>query len=81
MSYMSVNRWSRIPGMWWTNYGGIAYSDDNGSTWVKDQHAKWDNLFGLGRFQVAAMVPQSVWWGWPGCPRSTCSTSPPTSTG
>ncbi|WP_280468694.1 DUF4185 domain-containing protein [Nocardia cyriacigeorgica] len=58
LSYMSVNRWSRIPGLWWTNYGGIAYSDDNGSTWVKDQHAKWDNLFGLGRFQVAAMVPQ-----------------------
>ncbi|MBF6453357.1 DUF4185 domain-containing protein [Nocardia cyriacigeorgica] len=58
LSYMSVNRWSRIPGLWWTNYGGIAYSDDNGSTWVKDQHAKWENLFGLGRFQVAAMVPQ-----------------------
>ncbi|WP_084487813.1 DUF4185 domain-containing protein [Nocardia sienata] len=57
LSFMSVNRWSRIPGMWWTNYGGIAYSDDGGSTWVKDQHARWDNLFGLGRFQVTAMVP------------------------
>ncbi len=57
LSFMSVNRWSRVPGMWWTNYGGIAYSDDGGSTWVKDQHARWDNLFGLGRFQVAAMVP------------------------
>ncbi|MEU4314610.1 DUF4185 domain-containing protein [Nocardia sp. NPDC024068] len=57
LSYMSVNRWSRIPGMWWTNYGGLAYSDDNGATWVKDQHARWENLFGLGRFQVAAMVP------------------------
>ncbi|WP_433197048.1 DUF4185 domain-containing protein [Nocardia sp. CA-107356] len=58
MSYMSVNHWSRIPGMWSTNYGGLAYSDDNGRTWVKDQHAKWDNFFGIGRFQVAAMVPQ-----------------------
>ncbi len=57
LSYMSVNRWSRVPGMWWTNYGGIAYSDDNGSTWVKDQHARWENFFGLGRFQVATMVP------------------------
>ncbi|MGW5386608.1 DUF4185 domain-containing protein [Nocardia sp. NPDC003963] len=57
LSFMSVNRWSRIPGMWLTNFGGIAYSDDNGSTWVKDQHARWENLFGLGRFQVAAMVP------------------------
>jgi len=57
LSYMSVNRWSRVPGMWWTNHGGIAYSDDNGSTWTKDQHAQWDNLFGFNRFQVAAMVP------------------------
>ncbi|WP_194832750.1 DUF4185 domain-containing protein [Nocardia sp. XZ_19_369] len=57
LSYMSVNRWSRIPGMWANNYGGLAYSDDNGRTWTKDQHAKWDNVFGVGRFQVAAMVP------------------------
>ncbi|GAA5106552.1 DUF4185 domain-containing protein [Nocardia iowensis] len=58
LSYMSVNRWSRIPGLWRSNFGGLAYSDDNGRTWTKDQHAKWDNLFGVGRFQVAAMVPQ-----------------------
>ncbi|MET7770442.1 DUF4185 domain-containing protein [Nocardia sp. NPDC005366] len=58
LSYMSVNHWSRIPGMWSTNYGGIAYSDDGGNTWTKDQHARWDNLFGLGRFQVGAMVPK-----------------------
>lgn len=57
LSYMSVNRWSKIPGMWWTNDGGLAYSDDNGRTWVKDQYAKWDNMFGLDRFQVATMVP------------------------
>ncbi|RDI48294.1 DUF4185 domain-containing protein [Nocardia mexicana] len=58
MSYMSVNHWDRIPGMWWTNNGGLAYSDDNGRTWVKDQYAKWDNMFGLNRFQVTTMVPQ-----------------------
>ena len=57
LSYMSVKRWSMVPGMWYTNYGGIAYSDDNGQTWTKDQHAKWDNIFGA-RFQVSAMVPQ-----------------------
>ncbi len=57
MSYMSINHWSRIPGMWWTNNGGLAYSDDGGSTWVKDQYAKWDNMFGVDRFQVATMVP------------------------
>lgn len=58
LSYMSVNHWSRVPGMWLTNYGGLAYSDDGGQTWTKDQHARWENMFGLGRFQVAAMVPQ-----------------------
>ncbi|MDV7356390.1 DUF4185 domain-containing protein [Rhodococcus oxybenzonivorans] len=56
LSYMSVKRWSVVPGMWYTNYGGIAYSDDNGQTWTKDQHAKWHNIFGA-RFQVSAMVP------------------------
>ncbi len=55
---MSVRRWSIIPGMWYTNLGGIAWSDDHGQTWTKDQHARWDNLFGIGRFQVATMVPQ-----------------------
>ncbi|MFI5778410.1 DUF4185 domain-containing protein [Nocardia sp. NPDC051570] len=57
LSYMSVNRWSLIPGMWWTNRGGLAYSDDGGSTWVKDQYAQWDNMFGVDRFQVTTMVP------------------------
>lgn len=61
MSYMSINRWSRIPGMWWTNHGGIAWSDDNGRTWTKSQHALWDNLFGVRRFQVNTMVPQGDW--------------------
>lgn len=58
MSYMSVRRWSTVPGMWWTNYGGIAYSDDNGSTWTKDPHTQWNNMFGLSKFQVSTMVPQ-----------------------
>ncbi|MFJ4655893.1 DUF4185 domain-containing protein [Nocardia sp. NPDC088792] len=57
LSYMSVARWSLIPGMWWTNLGGIAWSDDNGRTWTKSEWTKWDNLFGIGRFQVATMVP------------------------
>lgn len=57
-SYMSVSRWSVVPGMWYTNYGGVAYSDDNGQTWTKDQHAKWENIFGLNKFQVSTMVPQ-----------------------
>ncbi|GAB3211792.1 DUF4185 domain-containing protein [Nocardia tengchongensis] len=58
LTYMSVARWSRHkPGMWWTNLGGLAWSDDGGSTWTKSEWARWDNVFGLGRFQVMAMAP------------------------
>ncbi|RVW02489.1 DUF4185 domain-containing protein [Rhodococcus spongiicola] len=57
MSYMSIRTWNSIPGTWYTNYGGIAYSDDGGSTWVKDPHARWDNIFGLTNFQITSMVP------------------------
>ncbi|MFD4366888.1 DUF4185 domain-containing protein [Rhodococcus sp. NPDC058521] len=57
MSYMSIRTWNSIPATWWTNHGGIAYSDDGGSTWTKAPHAKWENIFGLAKFQVASMVP------------------------
>lgn len=58
MSYMSIRTWNSIPGTWWTNYGGIAYSDDGGSTWIKDPYAQWDNIFGVTKFQVTSMVPR-----------------------
>ena len=57
MSYMSIRTWNSFPGTFFTNYGGIAYSDDHGETWVKDPYAKWENIFGLAKFQVTAMVP------------------------
>ncbi|MFD4294592.1 DUF4185 domain-containing protein [Rhodococcus sp. NPDC058505] len=58
LSYMSIRTWNSIPATWFTNHGGLAYSDDGGQTWTKDPHAKWDNIFGVSNFQVAAMVPQ-----------------------
>jgi len=57
LTYMSIRTWNSIPATWWTNHGGIAYSDDGGSTWTKDPHAQWDNIFGVTNFQVAAAVP------------------------
>lgn len=57
LSYMSIRTWHSAPGTFYTNYGGIAYSDDGGRTWTKDPHARWDNIFGLSNFQVSAMVP------------------------
>ncbi|RJO76733.1 DUF4185 domain-containing protein [Nocardia panacis] len=58
LSYMSIRTWTSLPGTFYTNYGGIAYSDDHGQTWTKDPYARWDNIFGLANFQVSAMVPQ-----------------------
>ncbi|TQF74577.1 DUF4185 domain-containing protein [Rhodococcus spelaei] len=58
LSYMSIRTWNSIPGTMFTNHGGIAYSDDGGQNWTKDPYAQWDNIFGLARFQVSAMVPQ-----------------------
>jgi hypothetical protein len=57
LSYMAIRTWNSLPGTFYTNYGGIAYSDDHGQTWTKDPYARWDNIFGLSNFQVAAMVP------------------------
>jgi hypothetical protein len=54
--YMSVNSWGK-PGVWFTNYAGIAYSDDNGQSWTKDPHTRWENnATWTSRFQMAALA-------------------------
>src|SRR5690606_10829670 len=57
LSYMSLRTWNSLPGTFYTNHGGIAYSDDGGQTWTKDPHARWHHIFGLSTVQVSAMVP------------------------
>lgn len=74
MSYMSVRTWGPIPGVWLTNYGGLAYSDDGGSTWTRDPYARWDNIFGTSRFQVSAMVPKGDYVYMFGTPNSRIGT-------
>lgn len=44
LAYMSVRHFGE-PGQWTTNYSGIAYSDDDGQTWV--------NVPGAGRINTA----------------------------
>jgi hypothetical protein len=52
--YMSVSNWGP-PGVWFTNYAGIAYSDDDGQTWTKDPDARWpNNATWTHPFQMAA---------------------------
>jgi hypothetical protein len=56
LHYMSVKLWG-VPGGWRTNYGGIAYSRDDGMTWHKDPDAHWRNtVFGRNRFQLGAFA-------------------------
>ncbi|MXP22579.1 DUF4185 domain-containing protein [Gordonia sp. HNM0687] len=74
LSYMSVRTWGPIPGVWLTNHGGLAYSDDGGSTWIKDPYARWDNLFGTSRFQVSSMVPHDGYVYMFGTPNSRIGT-------
>lgn len=42
LHYMSVRHWG-MPGVWHTNYGGLAYSDDGGLSWTKSDTAVWPN--------------------------------------
>nr|WP_144925767.1 DUF4185 domain-containing protein [Paenibacillus bovis] len=55
--YMSVNHWGAA-GRWYTNYSGIAYSDDNGQNWIKHPTARWHNNKTAwdNKFQMAAFV-------------------------
>ena len=47
LHYMAVKVWG-APGRWTLNASGLAYSDDDGHTWVKDEGARWagDSSFG-----------------------------------
>lgn len=55
MAYMSVRHWG-VPNTWDTNYAAIAYSDDNGQTWITAGGPRWDNPGGTNNFQMAAFV-------------------------
>ena len=55
VSYMSVRHWGP-PGQWDTNYARIAYSDDNGVTWVTSGTPTWNNPGYTNRFQMQAFA-------------------------
>lgn len=55
LAYMSVRHWG-VPGEWDTNYAAIAYSDDDGQTWVTAGGPTWDNSSGTDNFQMVAFV-------------------------
>lgn len=54
--YMSIHHWGEA-GRWYTNHAGLAYSDDNGQTWVKHPSARWtNNASWTNNFQMAALI-------------------------
>ncbi|MGH3698167.1 MAG: DUF4185 domain-containing protein [Pseudonocardiaceae bacterium] len=54
LAYMSVRHFGQ-PGQWITNYGGIAYSDDGGQTWVTAPSTCRPNTPGVDeKFQMIA---------------------------
>lgn len=54
LAYMSVRHFGR-PGRWITNYHGIAYSDDDGQSWVEVRSASRPNTPALDdKFQMIA---------------------------
>ncbi|WP_238010582.1 DUF4185 domain-containing protein [Dactylosporangium sp. AC04546] len=53
VSYMSVRHWGP-PGQWDTNYARIAYSDDNGASWVTTGTPVWNNPSLNDHFQMQA---------------------------
>lgn len=55
MTYMSVRQWGPAGGQWSTNYGGLAYSDDDGTTWTTSA-VRWPNSGAAAGFQQAALV-------------------------
>lgn len=61
MHYMSVQRWP-AGRPWITNHAGLAWSDDQGRTWVKASTAVWPNdSHNRNRFQMAALAKQGGW--------------------
>ena len=54
LAYMSVRHFGQ-PGQWTTNYSGIAYSDDDGQTWVDAPSARQPNTPSFDdKFQMIA---------------------------
>lgn len=55
-TYFSIKAWGDA-GKWTTNYAGLAYSDNGGQNWIKDQNARWYNSPDYSqKFQMNALA-------------------------
>ncbi len=52
LGFMSVRKWG-VRGVWETNYGGLARSDDRGQTWTKIEGVRWPSDSGFAQAAIA----------------------------
>ena len=57
LHYMSVRCWGS-PGQWDVRHSGLAYSDDDGQTWIAPRSAIWPEQTG---FEQVALVRGGAW--------------------
>ena len=65
LHYMAVRRWG-TPGRWDLNGSGLAYSDDDGQTWVVDPDATWPADSNLGQVAIVETDGYLYLFGIPG---------------
>lgn len=65
LHYMSVNTWGR-PGHWTLNYSGLAYSDDDGQNWTKDENMTWPAESNFGQVAIVENEDYLYFFGIPG---------------
>jgi hypothetical protein len=65
LHYMAVLSWGD-PGRWVLNESGLAYSEDDGQTWVKDPALKWDGKSNFGQVAFVKSGEDLFLFGIPG---------------
>jgi len=65
LHYMAVREWGP-PGRWDLNASGLAYSDDDGQTWVVDPAATWPGDSNFGQVSIVSLDGYAYFFGIPG---------------
>jgi hypothetical protein len=65
LHYMSVEHWGP-PGRWTLGASGLAYSDDGGESWTKDERANWPGDSNFGQVSIIEHAGHLYLHGIPG---------------
>lgn len=65
LHYMSVSHWGE-PGHWELGHSGLAWSDDGGETWTKDEAAVWPGDSNFGQVAIEEYEGHLYVFGIPG---------------